>query len=789
MAKIKSRKFNVPAARSEWVSTACSPGALFALGCVGLLAGAGRAAAQEPDRTPTQLDRLSVTDTIEDEYNRSTTLSDKSTAPLVDTPQTVSVIPQELIRDRAARTLPEVLRNTPGITFSAGENGFGTSANNFTLRGFDASGSVFIDNSRDSGSYTRDVFNVESVEVVKGAAADNGRGSTGGYVNLNTKKPVLDDFIAADVSHGFDGSDAEARKRASFDVNQAVGTGTAIRFNAVFEDGGVIGRQVAQNKLWGIAPSVAFGLGSSLRGVVSWEHVERDDIPDWGVPGATVELTGFDPSVGFNPLTEGAPRQAFYGLAADFDDATSDAVLGRVEYDFSGNMTLSNQLRWNRVERASRYTTPNGFTPATLVVPTGTNFYQRDNKTLSNLTNLAVRIDAGGISHHIATGIELTSEKSDAGRFAAAAPAPGTTSVFNPDPDRVGAAPFTLTQTARVKVTTQAFYINDTLGFSERWQLTAGLRGENYDVDLASRTAAGDPEGVADGFSRNEFSLGGKLGLVFKPVENASLYASVGTSTLPPGSYLSNPDISRTGDNAFPGLVPEARPVRSVNYELGAKWDLADGALSTTAALFRSEKRNMAVVGRDVPGGDPAGTNTLQGYHKQFVQGLELGASGAITPAWRIFAGVLIAESERRISQELDDARRAGASGAGDYGTATSTNGDSLAFTPDFSASVWTTYALPLGLTIGGGLQHVGSQYMGRTDDATRIIPNGRWGKVPSYTVVNALVSWEVNDRIDLRFNVDNVLDKEYVVTTNWAGSRATPGASRSFLLSMGVQF
>lgn len=235
--------------------------------------------------------------------------------------------------------------------------------------------------------------------------------------------------------------------------------------------------------------------------------------------------------------------------------------------------------------------------------------------------------------------------------------------------------------------------------------------------------------------------------------------------------------------------MPDARLVRSVNYELGAKWDFAGGALSTTAALFRSEKRNLAVVGRDVPGGDPEGTNTLQGYHKQRVQGLELGASGAITPAWSIFAGVLISESERRISQELDDARRAGASGAGDYGTATSTNGDSLAFTPDFSASVWTTYALPLGVTIGGGLQHVGSQYMGRTDDATRIIPNGRWGEVPSYTVVNALVSWDINERIDLRFNIDNLLDKEYVVTTNWPGSRATPGASRSFLLSMGVRF
>src|SRR5690606_6746830 len=148
---------------------------------------------------------------------------------------------------------------------------------------------------------------------------------------------------------------------------------------------------------------------------------------------------------------------------------------------------------------------------------------------------------------------------------------------------------------------------------------------------------------------------------------------------------------------------PDAKLVRSLNYEAGLKWDFAGGALSTTAALFRTEKRNVAVLGRDVPGGDPAGTNELQGYHKQVVQGLELGIAGAITPAWNIFAGALISESDRRISQELDDARRAGSSGAGDYGTATSTNGDSLAFTPDFSASLWTTYQFAAGVTLGGG--------------------------------------------------------------------------------------
>src|SRR5690606_30641285 len=227
-----------PVAASTHSSESFSPSAMLALAGIGLMAGASPAMAQQA--APTSLGSVTVTDTAIDEtYQRTEVESDKSTAPLLDTPQTISVIPQEVIRDRGARTLAEVLRNTPGISFDAGENGFGTNSNNFSLRGFDTSGSVFIDNARDSGSYSRDIFNVESVEVVKGAAADNGRGSAGGYVNLNTKKPTLDGFVAGDLSCGFDQYDSKDRKRASLDVNQPLGGTAAIRLNAVVEDSGV----------------------------------------------------------------------------------------------------------------------------------------------------------------------------------------------------------------------------------------------------------------------------------------------------------------------------------------------------------------------------------------------------------------------------------------------------------------------------------------------------------------------------------------------------------------------
>jgi len=758
--------------------TSASPSALLALAGMGLMVGATPAMAQDAEP---RLGGVTVTDTaIDDSYQRAETESAKATAPLLDTPQTINVIPQELIRDRAARTLAEVLRNTPGVSFNAGENGFGTSTNNFSLRGFDTSGSVFVDNARDSGSVARDVFNIESVEVVKGADAGNGRGSAGGYVNINTKKPTLDAFVSGDASYGFDQYDSKARLRGSVDVNQPIGGTAAIRLNAVVEDSGVAGRELAKNKFWGVAPSVAAGLGTDLRVILSWEHVERNDRPDWGVPGATIKGT-----FRYNAATAGAPREAFYGLASDFDDSTSDSVFGRIEYEPISGFVLSNQTRWSRVDRTSRLTIPTAFTaPAT--VGTSTIFYDRVNKSLTNLTSLNAQFDTGGLSHSVAAGVELSWEKSDAARFGAAVPASGNTDLFDPNPTRVGAAPLTPTEIATADIETFAVFAYDTISIGDMFQISGGIRGEGYRVQLGSETAAGAPTGAFNGFRQSPFTWGGKVGLNFKPAENISLYASFGTSALPPGSYLSNPDISRTGDNAFPGLVAGAKLVRSHNYEVGAKADLFDGGLSLALAGFRGEKRNVPVVGRPAI----AGTNSLQGYQKLIAQGVEFSASGQITPDWNIFGGVLVMDSKRQISDAMEAAL--GFGNPGDYSAAfpaSGLDGDRLAFTPNVQATLWTSYRLPFGLTVGGGVQHVGSSFLGRPDDATRVIPNGIFGKLPSYTLVNMSLAYDVTETIDVRLNIDNIANEKYALSTNWNGTRASLGAPRSYLISAGFRF
>lgn len=723
-----------------------------------------------------QLDHLSVQGQQQEQgYQVKKSASPKQTAPLLDTPQTINIIPETLYREQAARNLTEVLRNTPGISFNAGENGFSTSSNNFQMRGFDTSGNIFINDARDSGSYTRDIFNIEQVEVVKGAAADNGRGGAGGYINMMTKTPRLENFTSGIVNYGFDQYRSEDRKRSTLDVNQTLSDTIAARLNLMLEDSGIPGREHAEKNGWGIAPSLAFGLGTDTRAIFALDYVKQNDRPDWGVPGATVRyMNRHEPSAG------SGDRDEFYGLDTDYDDTTNYSVLARFEHDFSNSLSISNQTRWSRVSRDARYTVPTGYVPATGMATTQTQFYDRDNYTFSNLANLSARFLTGSIKHNLVSGFEYTREKSESKGYPTLNG--GNTPINEPDYNRPSLANPSKANDSQVKIDTFALYAYDTAEFNERWQLTGGMRLEHYRVRINSKLSNGTRMAM-DGWNNSEVTLGGKLGLVYKPAENGSIYASVGLSHQPPGSYLSNPDISRPDANVFPGFVQGADPVESYNYEIGTKWELFNNRLSTNAALFYTEKKDVPIVGRDV--GETR--DSQKGSGKQVVYGLELSATGSITDNWSLFGGLVLMESERRHSARQDQARRN--ANPADYGNHSRTDGDDLAFTPEITANLWTTYRFGSGFTIGGGFQHVGSSYLGRPDDANRIIANGLYGKLPSYTIYNLMASYDINPNVGIRLNIDNLTNEEYPASSNWNGTRVAWGAPRVVQLSTDFKF
>jgi len=729
--------------------------------------------------------------------------SPKATAPLVDLPLTVTVIPSELFAEQGARTLTDVLNNTPGITFNAGENGFATGLSNFSMRGFDTSANIFVDGARDSGAYNRDAFNIDQVEVVKGPAGDNGRGSAGGYVNIITKTPEDDARYAVSASYGFDDTDADSRWRTTIDLNQPLSENVAARLNVLYEEGGVPGRAVAERNTLGIAPSIAFGLNTDTRFVVALQYVEQNDVPEWGVPAALIEgMANYDPT-----LISGADRESlrdvYYGLRSDFDDVTAFSGIFRYEHDFSSTFGFSSQIRTSNTDRFAAYTLVSGYAPATDLVTTQRQAYARENESFSWLNNFSAEFDFGGFSHNAAFGVEFSNEEASARAFATQTnPGGSAQPIDNPNPDRAGAFALAPTELSEVRVDTLAAYFYDTIEFSPRWELTGGVRVESYSVEIDSATTGGVGTG-ANGLTIDRNTVAGRLGLVYHPTDNSSLYGAIGVAPQPAASFLSNSDISRGGDNAFPGFSSglnsdDTDLQYAVNYELGAKWELFDDNLIATAALFRTVRENVAITGRT--GLTTADPISLQGYGEQIVEGLELGLSGEITPQWSIFAGALIMESERSQSAELDLYRCRAQ--PGDYGLANSnagiaacsaalhgTDGDALAFTPEFTANLWTTYEFPFGLTVGGGVRYVGESYVGRPDDAERIIPNNDANVLPEYWVANAMVAYDLTDNATLRLNIDNITDEFYAVSTNWPGQRVNLGSSRAFLLSLDYRF
>src|SRR5262245_47612217 len=211
--------------------------------------------------------------------------SPKYTQPLRDTPQTLVVIPQSVLQDQGATTLRDALRNTPGITLTAGEGGTAP-GDNLLIRGFSARNDVYIDGARDTGVVSRDTFNVEAVEVAKGpSSVTAGRGSTGGSVNLVTKTANLQNFASGRVTAG----NADY-KRTTLDVNRRLGETVAFRLNGMWQDAGVPGRDEVTQKGWGFAPSVGFGLGTRTDLTISYQHLQQNNLPDYGLPGTLPDL-------------------------------------------------------------------------------------------------------------------------------------------------------------------------------------------------------------------------------------------------------------------------------------------------------------------------------------------------------------------------------------------------------------------------------------------------------------------------------------------------------------------
>ncbi|CAN5394930.1 catecholate siderophore receptor Fiu [soil metagenome] len=747
------------------------------------------------------------------DYKADTSANSKFTAPLVDTPQTIAVIKEQIIREQGATTLSEALRNTPGASaFYLGENGNTSTGDAIYMRGFDSSSSIFIDGIRDLASVSRDTFNIEQVEVVKGpAGTDVGRTSPTGYINLITKKPKLEDSFSGSVGLGSD-----SFKRGTIDWNKSLsgdnGVGAAFRLNAMAEDSDVAGRDVVKNKRWAIAPSLALGLNTPTRTFLDYVHVKQNNIPDGGVP--TIGLPGYS-----NPdaLRLGATRRTFldtaarvdssnfYGTTSDFDNVESDIFSVRIEHDITPDVTIRNTTRYGKTTQdymltsfmgagrtvnattgalvpltaASSYlATPVAGDPSTWTITRNspTNKLQ-ENTIFANQTSVSAKFKTGSIGHTMNAGVELMQESQKSSNFYgqgfpgilttyAPAGAWPAANLYAPDPNVTGYNRIQNGTGSKGTTDTIGIYAFDTLKFNDQWSLTGGLRLDHYSTDytstaltLAAGTGAAAGTQVrsvaATDLTLSDNLVTGKIGIVYKPAENGSIYAAYGTAAQPPGGANFALSSGGTGNSA---ARIDFEPQKAKTYEIGTKWDVLNKHVALTAAVYRTEVSNEVVQ-------DAASSLYYQTGKKQ-VQGIELGAAGAITDAWGVSAGFTT----------MDTKVKSGPVVLADGSTA-------LAYTPKNAFTSWTTYVLPFGLTIGAGARFNGKLHRG-TDGAV-----GTPAYIDSYWVVDAMASYRINKNVDLQFNLYNVFDKDYVAAINKSGYRYTPGTPRSARITANFAF
>ncbi|WP_459654811.1 TonB-dependent receptor [Achromobacter xylosoxidans] len=684
-------------------------------------------------------------------YQPDAAQSPKMTAPLLDTPRSVQVVPKQVMSDQSASSLQDVLQNSPGITFAAGEGGR-AGGDLPVIRGQNAASSLFLDGMRDASMQARDTFNLEQVEIIKGPdSVYSGRGGAGGSINLVSKAPKAKDATEVTGQIGTD-----RNYRGTVDSNWRLGEKSAFRLNVMGTKGDVPGRDRAVNfERWGVAPSLMLGMGTPTRITLSYYHYQNDSMPDYSIP--------YDPRVGL-PVTEtlGISRKNFYGLAErDFMKTRDGMATVDFQHDFSDKLTLRNVVRYGR-ETADYLATQPDLTLANLpagIVNRPAYGRYHTTKAFANQTDLSGEFLTGAVKHGFDLGFEYTSVKQTmaytndqvlSSDGVTKCPADLTqTSLRNPDPNVAYPCRTARSWPAPYATDTLALYGFDTLKFDEQWQASVGLRWDNY------RTSGHDKK--KQGYSRTDNLFNYQLGLAYKPVPQGTIYASYGTSSTPSAvaGATASDILRKSSDEA-------AAPEKSRSVEAGVKWLVLDERLTLTGAVFQDTRRNTNI--EVLP-------NEYEQAGQTRVRGIELGFSGAITPAWNIYGGYTFLDSKL-----IRGGRK-------DIGA----EGQDLPNTPRNAFSLWSTYKVLPELTLGGGAYYVDKVY-GNADagvDASGA-PKARW--VPSYWRFDAMAKYKFSSHLALQLNVLNVFDQTFYTRAR-PKNHAALGTGRAALLSVRLRY
>jgi catecholate siderophore receptor len=667
-------------------------------------------------------------------YNPGTTAVGKQVQALRDIPNSVTVVPEQLMHDRNADTFKEALRNVAGLTFNASEGG--RVGDNITLRGFSVVGDLYLDNVRDIAQYNRETFNLESIDVLRGSASMLfGRGSTGGVINQVSKVPRIYQTNEASLTLGTDNY-----KRATVDLNRAINDTTAVRLNVLAHDQGSFRDEVTQ-KRFAIAPSIRFGAGTADDVTLSYYYLKEKNLPDYGVPY-------------LNGLPLAVPVNTYYGLAnADYERNSASIFTAAYTHKFSNDTSLKTVLRKADYKRDLWVTAPRlpvgttALTAATLV-NRGRPARGGEESPLTLQSDLNSSFKTWGMKHEIVAGVELARETSERWSNGNGTVNPPTTTsqvtnpatnALQPDVNPVLPANYFSSQFRHSPNSysgkTTGIYAQDTVSLTSQFKAVIGLRRDRLKADYTRSNPVGD-------FARTDSVTSKRVGAIYQPTETSSYYASWGTSFNPSAELY---QLDAAGSNTPPEL--------NKNVEVGAKWDLMDGDLAVRTAWFRTTKTNERNT-------DVSSPNVFLLSGKRHTTGVEFEIAGRISKAWEVFSSY----SAQRGNIDAASGQQAG------------TLNKIPINTPNYTASIWTTYRINNRWKVGGGLEKVGLRYANTTNT----------NALPAYSRVDAMVEYKF-DPYAVQLNIKNLANKDYYEGV-YAG-HVVPGTKRSVQVAMNMKF
>ncbi|MBO9538178.1 TonB-dependent siderophore receptor [Herbaspirillum sp.] len=672
----------------------------------------------------------------------------KLPADLHDVPQSVTVVNKAQMQSQGATSLADALRNVSGITLGAAEGS--QIGNNINLNGFSARTDIYLDGFRDRGQYYRDTFAVDQIEVLMGPSSMLfGRGSTGGVINQVSKKANLKQSTEVSASATTNGL-----VRSTVDYNHPLSDTSAMRIEAMAQNGAASTRNQTNVQDFGVAGSYVNGIGTSTEITLSALVQHNHDMPDYGLP----PLNGHPVNV---------DRNTAYGLLSDHTDQDVVALSAGIKHKIAPDVTLRNQTQFNWVRTSAVETAPNtigtvsgtGFTPLTgaasslplssLYVRAQSHDRDIQDYSIFNQTELSAKATTGSIKHDLLLGLELGHDGYDNQNYyrngscnGAALQAANTTTGYISciplvNPGYSSAAAGTASSTgnhAGGSANTMAVYANDTLELAKQFKLVGGLRFDRYVASITNSISSGTTPAAAN---QTVNFLSVRAGAIWQPSETQSYYLSYGTSF--------NPSLEQlTGTNGQQNLDPE----KNRSYEVGGKWDVAQG-LALNAAAFQITKQNARSL-------VTTGVYELQGTVR--VNGARAGATGRITRDWQVatnytYLGAKVTEGA-----------------AGDTSV-----GKVPINTPKHTLTTWTTYDVAPHWQVGGGATYMSERFSNATNTV----------QVGGYTRWDATVAYQQKD-YDIRLNLFNLGNKMYydaLIPSD--GGRSVPGLGRTAMLSV----